>query len=752
MATDASDRTSSGDSERNRPKSELPVGHDIPSLDDSAVTPAPAWLDSGITYPPGIGADVGFPVAQSRAAAQPGGTDAASGRDPVADFFGRAREIGAGLAPIEAERGAAIERMERDYTGLLDRDRQQMQRAFEATSAAKDAIPPPWDSDRERSARINDPIANFGSIGSIFAMVASAFTRAPMTSALNASAAAMIAIRNNDEKAYESAYDAWKQNTQLALKRFEMEKVGFDQAQHLLTTDMNAWRQAMLVNAAKFDNRKAQFMLANGMDKELIETMAAGSRAAAQVAETYEKIESFEIRRQLYKDSVAEFERNNPDADPATKMRNRLETWQDIQTGRKTVEETLLRRFYAENPHASAQEGMDFIATYRQFGRGPGSSSNQALAAIAAQVRAEGELTDEGAIWEEALRRRAAANQAPQRGPKAGTFAHGVEERVKAILAANPGMDPIKARDQATREETLARHVPPNTDLTNDRQRAAAKAAYRKKLEAERDADPEIKMSDQEIALAAERYEANLKTASQVLSSNRASSLRGRVNTIGLFRDAMDRATTLLNKNWGLAGLSGTILRPMEGVANMAGITDKTERKEFERLVAEMKEWGPLIFQDRSGRPLSSEAALMSTIVPGMRLGDNTANTKDQFNKLRPLLDTIQKQLLDELKNKWEPESGPGSRDKTPSGGNWWDKAPASNDKRSSVEGSFQVAGDVVPLGTSPSGTTGPAPLEQAINPSGPNIIKLPREIIKDYIRRRSWSELERAVNAQDVG
>ena len=66
------------------------------------------------------------------------------------------------LAGIERERGAALDKDSKEITGRMAHDRQQMERAFGAESAAANAIPPAWNADKERQDRISDPIANFG--------------------------------------------------------------------------------------------------------------------------------------------------------------------------------------------------------------------------------------------------------------------------------------------------------------------------------------------------------------------------------------------------------------------------------------------------------------------------------------------------------------------------------------------------------------------------------------------------------------
>ena len=98
-----------------------------------------------------------------------------------------------------------------------------MAKSVDAESASADAIPPQWNADKEQRERVfARPIEDFGSIGAIFGIIASQFTKTPLTSAMNAAAAAMNATRDHDEEGYKTAYQAWKDNTALALEALRL--------------------------------------------------------------------------------------------------------------------------------------------------------------------------------------------------------------------------------------------------------------------------------------------------------------------------------------------------------------------------------------------------------------------------------------------------------------------------------------------------------------------------------------------------
>jgi hypothetical protein len=62
-----------------------------------------------------------------------------------------------------------------------------------------------------------DAAQAFGSTASVMGILLGALTRAPLTASLNASAAAMTALRQNDLMKYKEAKDTWEKNTELAM-------------------------------------------------------------------------------------------------------------------------------------------------------------------------------------------------------------------------------------------------------------------------------------------------------------------------------------------------------------------------------------------------------------------------------------------------------------------------------------------------------------------------------------------------------
>ena len=148
----------------------------------------------------------------------------------------------------------------------------------------------PWNAEEESAKHHTDPIAAFGSLGSAFGILASAFTHAPMENALNASAAAMNAIHAGDDKEYNRAYKAWEANTKQTLERHRIEHDAYQDAVALLHTNMEAAGMKLKIAAARFGDQKMLAMLDAGMDKEVIDVINARQKIALQLAEKMPKI------------------------------------------------------------------------------------------------------------------------------------------------------------------------------------------------------------------------------------------------------------------------------------------------------------------------------------------------------------------------------------------------------------------------------------------------------------------------------
>src|ERR1700676_1489420 len=86
----------------------------------------------------------------------------------------------------------------------MERDQARMEAAFKAEGVEREALKP-WDADKEHRKFETDPLQGIGSGGSIFAIAASLFTKAPATNAIEGMAGAINAIKEGNESAYNRA-------------------------------------------------------------------------------------------------------------------------------------------------------------------------------------------------------------------------------------------------------------------------------------------------------------------------------------------------------------------------------------------------------------------------------------------------------------------------------------------------------------------------------------------------------------------
>lgn len=198
-------------------------------------------------------------------------------------------KVTSGLADIKRREMGATQPAFNDLSSKIDEGMAKVEVA-QKNAGVEPGLPKPWNAAEESAKHQTDPIEAFGSLGSAFGILASAFTHQPFDTALNASAAAITAIKNGDAKEYDRAYKAWQDNTKLALDRHKIQHDQYEDAVSLLKTNIAAGQAKMQVLAAKFGDEKTLFLLDNGMDKEVLELQAGRQKLAMQLQENYPKM------------------------------------------------------------------------------------------------------------------------------------------------------------------------------------------------------------------------------------------------------------------------------------------------------------------------------------------------------------------------------------------------------------------------------------------------------------------------------
>lgn len=186
----------------------------------------------------------------------------------------------------------------------IKQDRSQMERAYQQEGHTADDLKP-WNAEQEQRKYSHSPMEEFGSFGVMFAIAASAFTHTPATNALNAAAAYMNAVKQGDEDQYNKAFTAFKENSELAIKRADIERAQFEEANKLLDTDMTLWRAKTEAAAARFGNQKMLAFLRAGMDPEVIQAQEAQAKATQGMMEAREHIVEGKSRMDYIKAKMA---------------------------------------------------------------------------------------------------------------------------------------------------------------------------------------------------------------------------------------------------------------------------------------------------------------------------------------------------------------------------------------------------------------------------------------------------------------
>ena len=210
---------------------------------------------------------------------------------------------------------------------------QDRARAAEAFKQSQLQETPKWDSEAEGKKHQTDPVEAFASLGSVFGILASAFTHAPMESALNASASAINAIKASDAEGYKRAHEAWKQNTDLALKRAELERGRFQDAVSLMQTDMTAGVNMMKMHAIEVGDKQVQAMAEAGMFPQIIELQNARASLAEKmtkvVAEQQENMVNMGILQDYRQKEVEAFKEAHEGREPTELEKPPLKTAAD---------------------------------------------------------------------------------------------------------------------------------------------------------------------------------------------------------------------------------------------------------------------------------------------------------------------------------------------------------------------------------------------------------------------------------------
>ncbi len=383
------------------------------------------------------------------------GTDidpAKGGADPILVPSGS----GGDIARVSKGLGNIADTKARDDASILgplsagiQQDAYRAHQAFNAEAATSHDIPS-WNEEAQKQKFATDPVKAFGSVGSVFAMVAAAFTHRPMINALQGSAAAIDAIREGDEKNYKDAFTAWKANTDLAIKRHDMMHQEYQDATQLMKTDLTAGETQLRLSALKYDDSKMKFLLENGMSEDVIKLMESRAKGIEAIKKIDSETMDYNIRSKAFSTDP-----RVGSGDP----RQVLAAWnQAFGKQATTAEQAAVQNYVQVTPPPTdnqtlAQYNKGLEDLHRKFslasirGAGAGSPGDYALTRVPELMEAHKDDPNYTAAQAklEAEREWKAAQAS---STKSGL----IEDRAKEIIKEKPGTSLPAARAQARLE------------------------------------------------------------------------------------------------------------------------------------------------------------------------------------------------------------------------------------------------------------------------------------------------------------
>jgi hypothetical protein len=497
-----------------------------------------------------------------------GGSDAQYDAITKADLALTKQKIGAegGMAAIQKRQDDAYA--------------QRQERMLAQEGATMDDLKP-WNAEKEMGKRETNLWEQFGSPGFVISMLASAFTAMPMNSALNAGAAAMNAINQGKMEDYHKAFDAWKENSNLTLKRLDIEEHEFNQIGDLRSKNMESWRAQATALAARFNDQRLALLLQGGLDQQVLDAIDAKAKSKVELADATQRLQDNETRRQITMALLG-------DSKDPKKMARAAQLAEAItQPGPKTPEQLAV---------AAVISDPDFAAL---------------------------STADQNKRINEAVRGVASARYGGHATPIMGE----IQRQLDASDAEHPDDSP-EQRDQ--------RHIEIIKNVSIAQKPANAGAPSMAKEQAQ--------LVEEYVKAGMPRDEAIKKAkeaAAPPITGNKRVDLESH---LGQYDDALkiiDGIDKTLNKYAGAAGVAGRATRMGERVGNILG-SNNTDRVQMMRDIEQLQVMGPrLLLDQKTGRPLSIEAGKISDIIAGLNMGDTTANTLRAMKEIRERLTTI---------------------------------------------------------------------------------------------------------------
>jgi hypothetical protein len=580
-------------------------------------------------------------------------------------------------ADVTREKIASEGRISGEMARRGEEDRTRALKAYEAQGIKPEEFKP-WNAEAEHKKFESDPIAGFGSVGSVFAMIASAFTKAPMLSSIEGMAGALNGIKQGNEASYTRAYDSWKENVKVAKERHEIQHQAYTDALNLSTHDLALSGAKLRAEAARFGDKQLLALAENGMVKEIYDTIAARNRAMESASTLADNTTIRTMQQRMLKTSFEQIDaaKGPPGPDgqptelpPAVKAAQKLNVMNTIMaSGRMNQPQQMaMAQIIMQHPEWTIEkvlEEADKHNIIKQPGLGAGGVEKQAVMERARQIVE----ANPGMSLTEAIGQ-AKTEASVKRQQKVDEEKNAVMARAHEIQTQNPNMSLTEAIGQAKTEsskkrqekytdvalrdraEQLLKEDPKlsraeaigraATDMKPDSKSAAAVNMQKtvKRAEELQREDPDL--SETEAFNKAKR---EMTVASSGPTGNRVDQLRSKIDQSDNAIKKSEKILAFLDKYKGGAGLIGKIMRGEEIASNIVGAGTQSDRVQFRRDVLDLQKILPEIMADHNGKVLKSDQDKIDAVVAGLASGDTGPNTKRAY---RELIEDIKKRKKD---------------------------------------------------------------------------------------------------------
>jgi hypothetical protein len=525
---------------------------------------------------------------------------------------------------------------------MAQRGEEDRTRALEAYK--KEGIGPeefkPWNAEIEHKKYESEPLQGFASSGAIFAMIASAFTKAPMLSAIEGMSGALNGIKQGNEDAYTRAYDSWKENTKVAKQRHDIQHQAYTDALALGTHDLALSNAKLRAEASRFGDKQILALADNGMVKEIYDAIAARNKSIESAADLAERTTIRTMQKHALETSFAQIDQQpgppGPDGQP-TQMPEAIKAAQKLRLFNTVMASGKL-----------------------------GTPQQQAMAQL---------IMENPTMPVEDLLKKAEQHQIIKPAGGAGG-AKGIEDRIareraEQIMAENPGMPMTEAIGKA------------RTEMKPDSKSAAGIGMQKTLARAKELLEQDPEMSETDAFTQAKR---EMTIESSAPSGNRVDDIRKLHDEADNAITKSEKVLAFLEKYKGGAGLIGKVMRGEEVATNIAGLSTQTDRVQFRRDVLSLQEMVGRVVTQANGRPIKDQQAKAAAVVAGLESGDTGPNTRRAYRELIAELHKRKKDLAGRITGGFDPEkrsSGAEEGDETtpppgkkPPPANWLDMYP----------------------------------------------------------------------------